>query len=244
MLYRFWFVFAVLGVFTFGASAAPSVRVLGAKTNTTTSGTQSVGTATPVRATTLSIGKGGTNLTRPASVRSIGSVSAIKPAAANLNKGSGNTGLNNVNRLSVGKYLHQTGVASGTIKPVVSAETAGNVNDTITELTESIEDLKLKLNDKQDNLTFGDGLYIDENGDLSVDADLVGLADAMDTYKDEVVAAAAAAAESAAATTTYNTLITYKPVNTVYDAADGKRKYISIVNTFDEDVFEEFLTLN
>lgn len=56
-------------------------------------------------------------------------------------------------RLSVGKYLHTTGVNSGVIKPVVSVETVAAASNDIVSLSDKISDLKTVVDKKQDVLT-------------------------------------------------------------------------------------------
>ena len=84
-----------------GAMAAPSVKVLGQKA--TTQGTpSSMATKT----------SGMTQLPRTASVRNTGSIKTVSANQQRLKSVS-----ETPQRISVGKYIHTTGVSSGVIKP-------------------------------------------------------------------------------------------------------------------------------
>ena len=233
MSYRFWFGFAVVFMFAFSADAAPSVRVLGGGTGVQTgSGTQQV------RAANLNTEKKASgNLVRPASVRTIGATS-VRPVAANAGKvNTGTSGASNVNRLSVGKYLHQAGVNNGVVKPVAVVEGAGVGVDAVSNLIERVDGLELKLNNKQDAFSLGDGLYM-ENGELGVDLGIADLIDQIDTLEQQM-ATKADVANYYTKSEVLNLLSqqSSETVDTIYDAGDNTRKYVSIVDNFDMGIF-------
>ena len=150
----------VLGVsFACPSMAVPSVKKLGANTNS----------VTPVKTTNSS-----TKSSRIGSLRN-NRLSTMKPATVTKTIKTGNAD----ERLSVGKYIHTTGVTSGVIKPVVSTESAGVSSNDIVSLSDRISDLSTIVDGKQDILTAGDGIVI-ENNTISVSEDIAALPEAVD----------------------------------------------------------------
>lgn len=123
----------VLGVsFACPSMAVPSVKKLGANTSS----------VTPVKTTNSSTKSSATS--RIGSLRN-NKLSTMKPATVTKTIKTGNAD----ERLSVGKYIHTTGVTSGVIKPVVSTESAGVSSNDIVSLSDRISDLSTIVDGKQ-----------------------------------------------------------------------------------------------
>ena len=143
-----------------GANAAPSVRMLGA--NSTKVGTN----ASVVK----SDNKTSTSTQRLGTIRSK-AVSAGTPV--NVNKvvtPSTATSSDSEARLSLGKYIHSTGVSAGTIKPGATTGSTAEVSSSdFVALSDQVRNLK---DTKQDAISAGDGLVLDENT-ISLDSSAV-----------------------------------------------------------------------
>ena len=144
---------SVLVMCVFGitsAGAAPSVKMLG--TNTARIGTNAnvVKSNTNAGASTQRLGS-----IRPKTVNAGTPVTVNKVISANNTADSASDA-----RLSLGKYIHSTGVSAGTIKPAssTSTSTAGVAADAFDALVERVETLE---NGKQDAITPGQGLVLD-----------------------------------------------------------------------------------
>ena len=151
-------VMSVLGMCS--VSAAPSVKMLGtntARVGTNTSVVRTNNTSTP---TTQRLGSiRSTNLTSgtPLTINKV-------PTKANAVNSAEES------RLSLGKYIHSTGVSAGTIKPTTgSASTAGISSGDFTNLADRVQNLE---NGKQDAISVGDGL-IKTGNTISLDATAV-----------------------------------------------------------------------
>ena len=130
---------AILNIgFVCGANAAPTVKKLGANTSA----------ATPVKTATLS--SKSTTTPRTGSIRTT-NVSTVKPATV-VKTVSAKTDEADP-RLSVGKYIHSTGVTSGVIKPIASAESATAASKDIISLSDRVSELSATVDGKQDILT-------------------------------------------------------------------------------------------
>ena len=202
-----------------GANAVPSVRMLGNNsarigTNATavksenTTSTQRLGT---IRSKTVSTGT-------PVTVNKV----ITSSNAAN----SGDEA-----RLSLGKYIHSTGVSSGTIKPVTT--TPGVSSSDITSLADRVSDLEKS---KQDKLTVDTGLVL-ENNVISLDDSVFGLQEQIDDLQDQLDAKLSA---DDLDETVYDVVEEQigEDLDTVYDAATGERKYVAIVDEFTDKDFE------
>ena len=154
---RFLSSFLAMSVFCMtGAFAAPSVKMLGTNAshlgtnttvvrsdNTNTSSTQRLGS---VRAKTIATGA-------PVTVNKV---------ATKVNTGTSSE----ESRLSLGNYIHSTGVSAGTIKPASATSSAVVSSDEFESLVGRVETLE------QDKLEFGSGFKINNNV-VSVDVDQV-----------------------------------------------------------------------
>ena len=162
------FLSSVLVMSVFGmssVSAAPSVKMLGTNTarvgtnatvlkssnNTSSVPTQRLGTIRNLNTTTNQVG--GTPLTINKVPSKVNTVDSGEEA-----------------RLSLGKYIHSTGLSTGAIKPSTgSASTAGISSGAFTDLADRVQNLE---NGKQDAIDFGDGLVKDGNT-VSLDSAVV-----------------------------------------------------------------------
>ena len=156
--YKFLLVAVLLPLaFMPGVSAAPAVKILGAKSS------QSGYVATnPAKTTTGGIAsqKG-----RAGSIRSVGatmkSPTAVKPATIQSAKA-----IETPQRLSIGKYIHGQGVTSGAIKPTGNASSGAVVSSQdFISVSERVTELEA---DKQDKLTAGDGISISDDNVISL----------------------------------------------------------------------------
>lgn len=144
----------VLG--TTGANAVPSVRMLG--TNSAKIGTN----ATVVK----SDNNTNTSTQRLGTIRSK-AVSAGAPVTVNkLTTQSVKADSNADSRLSLGKYIHSTGVSAGTIKPATTISSNAEVSsDEFNNLADQVRDLKAS---KQDVISVGDGLVLSQDNKISL----------------------------------------------------------------------------
>ena len=164
------------------AVAAPTVKKLGVSSNNNY--IQS-GARTVSKTSSSSTSSGTSSILRPsassrgASVRS--GVSSVKPVtvskttantATAASKTTGTTGMDEANaRLSVGKYIHNSGVNSGYIKPVSTTNEVEAQSRDILNLFDRVRDLESELDKKQNVLSAGDG--IDINDDTVAVSDVV-----------------------------------------------------------------------
>lgn len=148
-----------LGVFYVASTfAAPSVRMLG------TSSAQIGNNATVVKADSSTNTNASTQ--RLGSIRSK-VVNSGSPVAVNKVVSTSIAADENSDaRLSLGKYIHSTGVSAGTIKPAGAATstTPTASSSDLLALTERVKTLE------DDKFTIGDGLAVDENNEVSLDS--------------------------------------------------------------------------
>ena len=133
-------------------SAAPSVRMLG--TNTARVGTNAAvvksdnNTSVPTQRLGSIRAKTVTN-SAPVTINKV--PSKINPTTDSAEE----------SRLSLGKYIHTTGVSAGTIKPVSGTTVNTGVSSSeFVNLVDRVQDLE---DGKQDIITPGDGLVMDGN---------------------------------------------------------------------------------
>jgi len=142
-------VFGITGVY-----AAPSVKMLG--TNTAKIGTN----AAVVRTSNANT----TSTQRLGSVRAKGVVSGTPVTVNKVPSKVSTSDAGNDARLSLGKYIHTTGVASGAIKPVSTSgiDTASSEFIDLADRVKTLED---------DKFTIGEGLVVDTNNNNKVSID-------------------------------------------------------------------------
>ena len=155
------FLSSVLVMSVFGITsvcAAPSVKMLG--TNTARVGTNAavVRTDTANTASTQRLGS-----IRPKSVTSGAPVTVNKVVTKTNNVDSDSEA-----RLSLGKYIHSTGVASGSIKPAAASAGTGVTSNDFVNLLDRVSNLETSVESKQSALTPGNGVVL-ENGVISLD---------------------------------------------------------------------------
>ena len=232
-----------VGGFAHTAWAVPAVKRLGVANNNYV---QNNNVATPKNASLNS-----SNLSRTSSIRTLGT--AVKPAnVAKPTKTADKSGANiDDRRLTVGKYIHTSGVNSGYIKPIGNTTEPQVSSDDFVNLTDRVIQLEKT---KQDNLSAGGGIEI-ENNVISVSTEIQELPDAVADINEQLNEKV----DIANITSNYYTKdevytknetqqfvtqhvqnvvenITGQDVDTIYDAADGERKYVSIVDEFNPDV--------
>lgn len=165
---------------TAGVSAAPSVKMLGA--NTARVGTN----ATVVKANTNTSATQRLGSIRPKTVTAVSPVSVNKVVTKTSTEGSADEA-----RLSLGKYIHSTGTAAGTIKPTgtTSASTASNefveLADRVDTLEGNMETLGTSIQSKQGILQPGDGVTL-ANNVIAVDNNISGLPTRMDELETRI----------------------------------------------------------
>lgn len=216
---------AFVAIFAVGAHAAPSVRMLG--TNAATGNTNYIPAKT---ASTTTLKTTPASNLRPSSLRGVGTVRQLTGTTTKATATP-------VNRLSVGKYLHDAGTATGVIKPINSVETA-QYSNRVSELVDKINALELDLSKKQDSLEIGDGLYV-ENNTLNVTPEISDLIDKIDAL--QITLAAKADADNYYTKEETAQLLQQQITeesDTIYDASAGERKYVGIVDTFDISVLD------
>ena len=218
------FLSSVLVLCVFGIAsvdAAPSVRMLGTNSarigqnatvvksnNNTNTSTQRLGT---IRSKAVNTGT-------PATINKIST-----PTVA--------SGSDSDARLSLGKYIHSTGVAAGTIKPATAAN-AGVTAADLAGLSDQVSDLE---NSKQNKLIVeeGSGLVLDSDV-LSVDESILDLADQVAALQSQIEEKVSADDLSSAVS---SAIEAQGGLNTIYDAVTGERKTVTIVDEFtDEDL--------
>lgn len=164
---------------------------------------------------------------RPASVR-LG-VGSIKPVTVNK---ATNTVKNDTStdaqRLSVGKYIHASGVDSGHIKPIGSSSSTVVESSDFIDLSDRVVELEKQMKEKQDTLSAGTGIEIEDNE--------IGLSDELLQQLDEKVDVANLSSSyyNIQQTERYVQQIVNKLTdnNTVYNAETGERTYVSFVDKF------------
>lgn len=154
------FLSSVLVMSVFGmasVSAAPSVKMLGSNTARVGSNTSVVKTNNTATPTTQRLGS-----IRPTNVGSGMPVTVTKvPSKVNTVNTVSTTDSGDAARLSLGKYIHSTGVSAGTIKPSTgSSSNAGVSSSDFVNLVDRVQNLE---NGKQDTIAAGDGLVKDGN---------------------------------------------------------------------------------
>jgi hypothetical protein len=139
----------------------------------------------------------------------------LKPATVNK------VNIKNIDdtRLSVGKYIHNQGVTSGLIKPISSTVDPSVSSDEFIDLKDKVVLLESQIADKQPLLTAGDGIVIEN--------DVIGLSEDIKNLPTEFSALQLKVDE-----TVYDN-------DTIYDAATGERKYVSIVDIFDIGILNQ-----
>ena len=165
---------------TAGVSAAPSVKMLG-------SNTARVGTnAAVVKADTNTAATQRLGSIRPKTVTTVAPVSVNKVVTKTSTEGSANDA-----RLSLGKYIHSTGSAAGTIKPTTTAAPSASSSeftalaDRVYTLEGNVETLGTSVQSKQAVLSPGDGVTL-ENNTIAVDENISGLPNRMDELETRI----------------------------------------------------------
>ena len=200
------------------AVAAPTIKRLGAAN--AYSGTTNV---VPSKATTSQ------NLSRASSVRSNKTIG--KAATVTKNVSENKNDAVTTQRLTVGKYLHNKGVNSGVIKQTGSSPETQS--DDLVNLTDRVVQLENKIDEKQQELTAGDGIVI-ENDVISVDSSLTELPDKLEDKVDATYLSDYYYTKTEVDQAIENQEI--QSNDTIYDAATGERTYVSVVDVFDTDI--------
>ena len=225
-----------------GASAAPSVRMLG--TNTARVGSN----ATVV--------KSENRLTPSTTTQRLGSIRPTNLGTAvpvTVNKASGSTETTNVaassdgSRLGLGKYVHANTVSTNSIKP--SQAVPAVTQDDFTTLTDRVSNLESGIESKQASISVGDGLILEDNS-ISFNEDFAELPNRFDELSGDLDNLAAEV-DDKVSTETLAGYYTKEEVDaqieanvgpnskTIYDLATGRRKYVSIADRFSESVLED-----
>ena len=194
--------------FVSGVFAAPSVKVLGQKSANVSTGTS---VNTTARASNMSNKANTTSqLSRVSSVRNTGTM-PVRTVSANNAKVATPSSAQPASRISIGKYIHGTGVASGTIKPTTGGGSAAPASSDLVALSDRIQAVELALEEKQDKLEAGVG--------IDIDGKVIGVSESLQDLSSKV-----------------NTL---SDAFSYVDNDTGERKYVSIVDNFNDGVLEE-----
>lgn len=158
----------------FDAFSAPAVKLLGKKNvSNSASNISTVRAASPKQGVKIgSVRNTGVSV-KPVSVNKIGNVGTT------LDK-TKTSSISSPQRLSVGKYIHTSGVNSGLIRPVSEVSAAAATAGDISVLTERVSDAEKTIETKQDKLTAGNGITISDDNVISVSKELA------DTLEDKV----------------------------------------------------------
>ena len=226
------FVVAILSVWVFGANAAPSVKVLGAKKTGDTNSALTLNSQTA---------KKNVPVARIGSVKASNLQTAKSVKKTGTGQVGGTTGAA-TNRLSVGKYIHSGGVQSGSIKTTVPSVAMPSSDDFLS-LKDKVQQLEAEVALKQNALQAGDGVVIEDNV-LSLSQDVDGLVDNVADLQQQM----AGKADLLNVTNNYYTkaeiadiLDAYDVQNTktVWNAEKNRYEYVTFVNEFDDEIFEE-----
>ena len=235
------FVLTVFGVT--GAFAAPSVKMLG--TNTARIGTNTaVVKSNPGAGVSNSSQQQRLSSVRAKTMTSAAPVS-ITSTNANTN-GDARIGLGNA---SLNKYLRSAPIntAAPQQNPSQAPVRPGVSDQDFTNLTDRVQDLEAGIENKQDALSAGTGLVLEDNT-MYLSDDIAQLPSQLDDMQDEIDTKVTQAQVN---TTLNNSLgnyytkyevqnilndITGSDVKTIYDYATGERKYVTVVDTFNESI--------
>ena len=163
--------------FAYSSYAAPAVKRLGMSN----SGNIQNSNVTPSKASITPSKSATSSMSRPASVRLVGS--SVTPVAkvggtTSLNAKAKTAGTADTERLAaIGKNLVKTKIISGT-----SVQPQGVDNSA---LIKRITDLENQIDAKQENLEAGDGIIIDGNT-ISVSEEIAGLPEKVSDLNDKV----------------------------------------------------------
>ena len=174
---RFLSSLLVMAIFGVGvADAAPSVRMLG------TSAARVGNNATVVRANP-NTDASSNNTQRLGTIRKVGTTAT--PVTVKKVANSTAAGANDADaaRLSLGKYIHSTGVASGRITPVSTTPSAASQD--FLSLVDRVNSLEGEVGNKQSMLIAGDGIDL-TNNTVSVGENIAVLPNRMDDLADAV----------------------------------------------------------
>ena len=156
--------------------AAPSVRMLGS------SAARVGNNATVVRANP-NADASSNNTQRLGTIRKVGTIAT--PVTVKKVANTENAGMTDADaaRLSLGKYIHSTGVASGRITPVSTTPSAASQD--FLSLVDRVNSLEGEVGNKQSMLIAGDGIDL-TNNTVSVGENIAGLPNRMDDLADAV----------------------------------------------------------
>ena len=205
-----------------GADAAPSVRMLG--NNTVRVGTNAAvvksnsDVSSQPQQRLGSIRAQGIKSSAPITINKVGTPSTTESAGDDA-------------RLSLGKYIHSTGVSAGTIKPVATPSTAGVTDEDLASLVDQISK-------KQDKLDVDSGLTL-ENNVVGLNSTYLALPNRVTNLETQMNAKISADdLESAVADAVADEVETQigEFVDTIYDAETQERIAVTVVDDFtDED---------
>lgn len=218
------FLSSFLVVCTFGvtgAFAAPSVRMLGTNTARVGSG------ATVVKAPTTSAQPATQRLgtIRPKNIGTVAPVTVNKVVAPTVSATSGDE-----SRLSLGKYIHAAGVASGTISQSGTGAVPGTTSSDFVNLVDRVSNLETSVESKQPALSAGTGLSLDNNT-IVLDEDIASLPNQVNEMQNTIE-------NNYYTKTEVETLVENSGgTDVVYISEDGVRTYDNVViaDQFDED---------
>ena len=166
-----------VGCFAAPVAAVPTVKKLGMTNNASVQNISG----------SLQKSSKSSDSSRPSSVR-LG-VANSKPLTAGKVKQNNTvkSGVENdaSKRLTVGKYIHTSGVNSGYIKPIASTSDIQAQSDEILDLTDRVVQLEKQMETKQEALYASDGIEIAGNT-IKLTEELEQLPDALDDINEQL----------------------------------------------------------
>lgn len=230
------FVLTVFGVT--GAFAAPSVKMLG--TNTARIGTNtSVVKSNPGASVSNS-----SQQQRLSSVRAKTMTSATPVSITSTTANTGTDPRISLGNASLNKYLHAPVTSAAPQQnPSQAPVRPGVTEQDFTDLADRVQDLEDGMETKQDTLVAGSGVVLEDNT-ISLSDDFAQLPSQMDEMQDEIDTKVTQADVNNSLNNYYtkyevqNILndMTGSDVKTIYDYATGERKYVTVVDNFNEAI--------
>lgn len=229
------FVLAVFGIT--GAFAAPSVKMLG--TNTAR-----IGSNTSVVKSNTNSGALSQPQQRLGSIRAKTMTSVTPTAITSTTANTGTDTRISLGNASLNKYLHAPVTSAAPQQnPSQAPVRPGVTEQDFTDLADRVQDLEDGIEIKQDTLVAGPGVVLEDNT-ISLSEDFAQLPSQMDEMQGEIDTKVTQADVNNSLNNYYtkyevqNILndMTGSDVKTIYDYATGQRKYVTVVDNFNEAI--------
>lgn len=211
---------------TTNVMAAPSVRMLG--TNSARVGTN----AAVVKSDTNTAATQRLGSIRPKTVSTVTPVTVNK-VVSKANTVATEPSADDEARLSLGKYIHATGVTTGSIKPATTTSTPSASSSEFVDLADRVSDLE-----SQAVLSAGDGLTV-ENNTIALSDDISSLPEQVSALQTNVANNYYTMDGVETYVQNYVNEVVEGGNNVTYTSTSGDNTYeaIQIADTFDEEGF-------